>query len=90
MAAARQTIPTVDFSRWANGTPEEKQRIATELVDACRDVGFTYVTGHTVPTQLVKEAFEWSKRLFGLPHETKMLAKHPPGIFLSREELPDV
>lgn len=79
MATENTAIPIVDFGAWPKGTPGERQRIATELTDACRSVGFAYVVNHGVPEEELAECFAWSKRLFDLPQDQKMLAPHPPG-----------
>lgn len=72
-------LPIIDFSRWLNGSPEDKKKVAQELAQACREVGFIYVINHGVAPELLEEAFGWSKKLFDLPEEKKMLAPHPPG-----------
>lgn len=72
-------LPVIDFSRWYQGSPEEKRKVAGDLADACRSVGFVYVINHGVAPDLLDEAFGWSKKLFDLPEEKKMLAPHPPG-----------
>lgn len=72
-------LPIIDFSRWLTGSPEEKRQVAHDLAQACRNVGFVYVTHHGVPQELVDEAFGWARKLFALPLEQKMLAPHPPG-----------
>ncbi|KAI3326756.1 thymine dioxygenase [Xylariaceae sp. AK1471] len=73
------TIPAVDLAAWSGGSAADRKRIASELTDACRRVGFVYVANHGIPPELLGEAFAWSRRLFDLPAETKMLAPHPPG-----------
>lgn len=72
-------LPVIDFSHWLQGSTEEKNRVAHDLAEACRRVGFVYVINHGVPDTLLDEAFSWSKKLFDLPEEKKMLAPHPPG-----------
>ncbi|KAJ4290975.1 hypothetical protein N0V90_010171 [Kalmusia sp. IMI 367209] len=72
-------IPIVDFGAFLNGGEEEKRRVAEKIDAAFRDVGFVYLRGHGVPKGKVEECFEWSKKFFALPLETKMLAPHPPG-----------
>ncbi|KAI1422960.1 hypothetical protein F5Y12DRAFT_786395 [Xylaria sp. FL1777] len=72
------SIPLVDMGLWPDGSAADRKRIASELTDACRRVGFVYVVNHGVPADLLEEAFAWSRRLFGLPLENKMLAPHPP------------
>ncbi|KAI1081061.1 Clavaminate synthase-like protein [Whalleya microplaca] len=79
MATDQGTIPVIDFSAWPAGSTEDKKRIAAELIDACRRVGFVYIVNHRVSNELLEEAFRWSKKLFDLPEEKKMLAPHPPG-----------
>ncbi|KKK20604.1 hypothetical protein ARAM_000152 [Aspergillus rambellii] len=73
-------IPVVDFSSWHH-SPDgaSKQRIAGELVDACRKVGFVRITNHSLAETTLDEAFDWMRRLFSLPEEEKMKAPHPEG-----------
>ncbi|KAH8892197.1 Clavaminate synthase-like protein [Thozetella sp. PMI_491] len=73
------TIPVIDFGKWHQGSSEERLKVAKELADACRRVGFVYIINHGVQDGLLEEAFGWSKKLFDLPEEKKMLAPHPPG-----------
>jgi isopenicillin N synthase-like dioxygenase len=73
------SLPIIDFGKWQGGSAEDKQRIAQELAKACKQVGFVYIINHGVRDDLLDEAFGWSKRLFDLPEEKKMLAPHPPG-----------
>jgi isopenicillin N synthase-like dioxygenase len=77
------TIPMVDLSAWSGGSAMARKRIASELTEACRRVGFVYVVNHRIPADLLDEAFAWSRRLFDLPLEKKMLAPHPPGTVTS-------
>ncbi|TGJ84016.1 hypothetical protein E0Z10_g4743 [Xylaria hypoxylon] len=77
-------IPVVDLSSWTDGSATDRKRIASELTDACRRVGFVYVVNHGVPADLLEEAFAWSRRLFDLPLEKKMLAPHPSGSSVHR------
>ena len=72
-------IPIVDFGAFLDGETEEQERVAREIDEAFRTVGFVYLKNHGVPKEKVEECFEWSKKFFALPVETKMLAPHPPG-----------
>ncbi|KAI1390050.1 Clavaminate synthase-like protein [Hypoxylon trugodes] len=78
MATEQGAIPVIDFNAWSDGSIDDKKRIARELTGACRRVGFVYIINHAVPEDLLEEAFGWSKKLFDLPKEKKMLAPHPP------------
>ena len=87
MAADASSIPVVDFAAWhsgANASVDEKKAVATKLIEACQKVGFVYITNHGVLSETLVEAFGWSKRLFDLPQEQKMLAPHPSGYAVHR------
>ncbi|OTA70564.1 thymine dioxygenase [Hypoxylon sp. EC38] len=84
MNSKPDAIPVIDFTAWSTGSIDDKKCIARQLTDACRRVGFVYIANHGVPSTLLGEAFSWSKRLFDLPEEKKMLAPHPPGPFVRR------
>lgn len=76
---AGPTIPVVDFAEWSNdASAQSRQKIASSLVQACREVGFVYIVNHGISDELLSEAFAMSKRLFDLSLEEKMLAPHPP------------
>jgi isopenicillin N synthase-like dioxygenase len=71
-------IPIVDFANYrADASLEARQEIAKQVVDACRKVGFVYITNHGVPEDQLKKAFEVSKKFYDLPLEDKMKAPHP-------------
>ena len=72
-------IPIVDISAFVAGSPKQQQQAADQLTEACRTLGFATITGHGVSPKILQEAFDWSKRLYDLPHEDKMRAPHPPG-----------
>ena len=80
--SATSAIPVIDFGRWFSGSVEEKRQVARALAEACRRVGFVYIINHGVSDQMLDEAFGWSKELFDLPEDKKMLAPHPPGYVL--------
>ncbi|RFU24826.1 hypothetical protein B7463_g11511, partial [Scytalidium lignicola] len=74
------SIPVIDFADWHSpSSAEARFRIAKELTDACHNVGFVCIVNHGVLTDLLEEAFHWSKRLFDLKTEEKMLVPHPDG-----------
>jgi isopenicillin N synthase-like dioxygenase len=77
LSESTPNIPIVDFSRWH--TNSDKQAVAHELVEACRNVGFVYIINHGLAQQSLDDAFATAKRLFELSHEEKMQAPHPPG-----------
>ncbi|EJT68817.1 thymine dioxygenase [Gaeumannomyces tritici R3-111a-1] len=72
-------IPVVDFAAWYGSSPQEQHRIAQEIADACRHVGFVQISNHGVSDQLVTQAFAWSTMFFSLPLEKKKTAPHLEG-----------
>ncbi|MCB1494984.1 MAG: isopenicillin N synthase family oxygenase [Bauldia sp.] len=67
MTAAADTLPVVDLTPG----PGADERIAGEIGQAARGVGFFFVTGHGIPTTLIDEVFGESARFFALDLEEK-------------------
>src|SRR5690348_11139989 len=66
-----QEIPVVDVSGLF-GTYEERVAVADELGRAAREVGFLYVTGSGVPSELFEDLLAVTKAFFALPLDEKM------------------
>lgn len=77
-STTQTTIPVVDFAEWNLGG-SGRRRVAQNIVDACKKVGFVYIVNHSLPEQLLDEAFDWSHRFFDLPQDEKLKAPHPEG-----------
>ncbi|KAE8332533.1 hypothetical protein BDV39DRAFT_216634 [Aspergillus sergii] len=60
------------------GTPEQREQISAELLHALKTRGGVKLKNHGLPDKLVHDLFDWTRKFFALPHEDKMLAKHPP------------
>ena len=85
MTAEPRSIPVVDFAGWSSDAPiEQRKIIAQKLVRGCQDVGFVYITNHHLSPQRLAQAFKWSRNLFDLRFEQKMLAPHPSGFLVHR------
>lgn len=68
MTAEASSIPIVDFGGWGSkALVDDRASIAARL------------TNHSVSLERLAEAFNWSKKLFDLKLEQKMLAPHPSG-----------
>jgi isopenicillin N synthase-like dioxygenase len=66
-----RTLPVIDIAGTAGGDDAVCQAVARDLQKACRDTGFFYVTGHGVAAALIAAQFDWARRFFALPAETK-------------------
>ena len=77
LTSKKLSIPVIDLSPFLLDKSEHTQNAAKKFVNACHDLGFVYIRGHGISSDLLQEAFDWSKKLFDLPHEDKMKAPHP-------------
>ncbi|GFP56406.1 hypothetical protein ACSS6W_006685 [Trichoderma asperelloides] len=71
------SIPVVDFTLARTGSEEDRRRVAKELYEAFKNVGFAYVRNHGVPQEVVDEAFVWNHRFFNMPQADKDKAPRP-------------
>jgi isopenicillin N synthase-like dioxygenase len=65
-------LPVIDLAPMSGSNEDAKDRVAREVHDACRDIGFLTLVNHPVPPQKIAEIFRQSKRFFALPLEEKM------------------
>jgi isopenicillin N synthase-like dioxygenase len=70
-------IPVIDFAEFGDGTSDAACQIGIKFFTACRDVGFAYLINTGIPQERVNEIFQWSRKLFALPYESKMAAPRP-------------
>jgi isopenicillin N synthase-like dioxygenase len=71
--ASRIEVPVLDLTELVQGGPING--LARELRHACQTIGFFYVAQHGVPQSVVDDAFEATRRYFGLPLEQRMKDK---------------
>jgi len=77
-------VPVIDISILVNGYDEQngkysskeeyenlKRKTAKELHEACKNVGFFYISGHGFPQDLLKIVDEEARMFFALPNEEK-------------------
>ena len=68
------SIPVIDVAPLINGSPAQAQDVAKALGNACRDVGFFYITGHGIPPALRARVFESSAAFFSGPASIRQAA----------------
>ncbi|MFH3478791.1 isopenicillin N synthase family dioxygenase [Xanthobacter variabilis] len=66
------SIPLVDMSGLRSDDAAERTRVARELGEAARTVGFVYLTGHGIPQQKFDAVLAMAKTFFSLPLAEKM------------------
>jgi len=65
-------IPIIDISGLRRGDTAESENVARQLGQACRDVGFFYVSDHGVPQSVIDNTFSQAEQFFALPLQEKM------------------
>ena len=72
--AAFGEIPVIDVAPLVAASPRaaELRRTVDHIGQACREVGFFYVTNHQIPEADSRELLAEAKRFFALPPEEKM------------------
>lgn len=69
--APATSVPVIDLSDIASPDEGARKRIAREIHVACRTIGFFYVTGHGVPSDIIARAFDVTVDFFDLPINAK-------------------
>jgi isopenicillin N synthase-like dioxygenase len=69
---ALNEIPIIDFSGFKTGTHAERRAIADKIGEACRQIGFFYITGHDGPVALQEQLMAEAKLFFKQPLAEKM------------------
>lgn len=74
MSRAGLDLPLIDISPYLKPGAAEKDRekVITEIRDACISYGFFQLTGHGIPLQLQREFLAALDTLFYLPKEEKL------------------
>ena len=71
-ATSFTSVPIVDISGLRSQDRAERERVATEIGRAARDVGFFYISGSGIDESLFDRMLESTKEFFALPVEEKM------------------
>jgi isopenicillin N synthase-like dioxygenase len=84
-------IPAIDLRAFIDGSTVEREAIANEVDETCRNIGFLIVEGHDVPNEVVDAAWSAARQFFDLSLEDKLATKSadpgcPRGYFPVEEE----
>ena len=71
---ANADIPVIDLTPLRSGGCEGLARVAGEIGEACRGIGFFYITGHGVQDGLIADVFSEAQRFFAAPEADKRKA----------------
>jgi isopenicillin N synthase-like dioxygenase len=72
-AVGRDTIPVIDVSEiiGSNVAPEALTAVAAQILAASQQVGFFYIKGHGIATELIEPAQRATRAYFALPRSAK-------------------
>ena len=70
-------VPIIDIGPFRNGTAEDRQAVARQVDQACRDIGFLVISGHGVDPALIERTRAVSRQFFDLPLERKLQIARP-------------
>jgi isopenicillin N synthase-like dioxygenase len=66
-----QDLPVIDVAPLGAGSPAERAAVARTLGEACRTIGFFYITGHGIAPATLSATFDAAKHFFALPDADK-------------------
>ncbi len=66
-----EEIPVLDFAPYLNGEPGGREKVAEQLREITKTVGFFYLKNHGIPQSLIDDAFVQNRRFHALPAEVK-------------------
>lgn len=72
-----QAVPVIDLTPYRDGSA--KMRVAAEVANACKSIGFLVVAGHGVPDTVMANMIEQTRRFFALPTSAKQGVRPPSG-----------
>ncbi|MDJ0778617.1 MAG: 2-oxoglutarate and iron-dependent oxygenase domain-containing protein [Gammaproteobacteria bacterium] len=55
------------MSRWSDGAPAARRRLAREVGEICHGVGFFYLVNHPVPARVSRDYIAMAREFFALP-----------------------
>ena len=59
------TIPSIDFNPFLCGSAGDRQRIASDIDEALRLVGFIRLRNHGIEQHMVEACFQWVIQIIG-------------------------
>ncbi|KAF9884281.1 hypothetical protein FE257_001911 [Aspergillus nanangensis] len=66
------SLPIVDVANLGSSSVQERQLVAADIFDVCKNVGFFYVKNHGIPQETIDTIHTMAAKFFALPDEVKM------------------
>ena len=75
---ANAVVPVIDIAPFLAGGRGDKTRVAAQVDDACREIGFLVIEGHGVAQAQIDGMQSVTRAFFALPQWEKLRVKMPP------------
>src|SRR5712691_4205653 len=75
---SQRNIPIIDIAPFLVGSVDEKRRVAREVGQACEEIGFLMITGHSVSADLIEKTHALAREFFDRPVEEKLKVHTTP------------
>ena len=69
---AESLVPVIDIGPFLSGGAEIKSRVAAEVDEACRNIGFLVISGHGVAEAQTEAMRRVTRAFFDLPYWEKL------------------
>jgi isopenicillin N synthase-like dioxygenase len=75
VGSSDRAVPIIDIAPLFGDHAGSKQRVANQIAEACREVGFFCITGHQARAETAERVFAEAKRFFALPQAERMAVR---------------
>lgn len=72
-----KAIPVIDISPFKGGDEKARRDVADRVAQACTDIGFLIISGHGVPSGVIKTMADTSRAFFALDAKEKFEIARP-------------
>ena len=72
-----KSIPVIDISPFKNGDHNVRKTVADRVAQASTDIGFLVISGHGIPSSVIKNMASTTKAFFALDVEEKNKSARP-------------
>ncbi|MEZ5756718.1 MAG: 2-oxoglutarate and iron-dependent oxygenase domain-containing protein [Emcibacteraceae bacterium] len=70
-----ETLARVDIGAFIDGTDAERGKIADQVDDICREIGFLIIENHGIDQKVIDNAWKAAEQFFALSNEQKLMSK---------------
>ncbi|KAL4882709.1 hypothetical protein BJY04DRAFT_38797 [Aspergillus karnatakaensis] len=70
-------IPVLNLGDFVDGDQPRQDDFCRRLLASLSTLGFVKISNHSISDKVLDDVFEWSRRFFSLPPESKRQAAHP-------------